>query len=205
MIGHLWKEETCASAVLIVSGKVMQPSPMSGAAHSVQPQLASRLQLAVTASAPATYGALLSEEEKTRQQAWGEEGLVSPGPQRRLRSLGSREASLASSKGEGPPTSVWRLLRPLPGPDAPRGPPSPTPTCSQMSGFCPHPCRLTFLPPHHHLISGPQPVSPDQLQYLPNQLTCLQAGDPINHLPAPNLLLKVKTLTVSLPYLKNLW
>ena len=54
--------------------------------------------------------AILSEEEKTRQQAWGEEGLVSPGPQRRLRSLGSREASLASSKGEGPPTSVWRLL-----------------------------------------------------------------------------------------------
>ena len=59
---------------------------------------------------------------------------------------------------------------------------------------CPHPCRLTFLPQHHHLISGPQPVSPDQLQYLPNQLTCLQAGDPINHLPAPDSLLKVKLL-----------
>ena len=77
MIGHLWKEEMCASAIRMISRKVMQPSPTSGVAHSVQPQLASRLQLAVTASAPITYGAKLSEEEKIRQQAWGEKGLVS--------------------------------------------------------------------------------------------------------------------------------
>ena len=82
MIGPLGKEETCASAIRMVSRKVMQPSPTSEVAHSVQPQLASWLQLVVTASAPATYEAKLSEEEKTRQQVWGEEGLVSPGPQR---------------------------------------------------------------------------------------------------------------------------
>ena len=81
---------------------------MSEAAHSVQPQLASWLQLVVKASAPTTYGAKLSEEGKTIQQAWGKEGRVSPeapgaawgawAPERPL-----SQASLTSPEGPAGP------------------------------------------------------------------------------------------------------
>lgn len=135
----------------------------------MQPQLASRLQLAATASAPITYGAKLSEEEKTRQQAWGEKGLVSPEPQRRLRSSGSREARLASSEGEGAETPPWppphlcgrscdltlvQMLHgvlPAPPPHAVRCPASaPIPAGSPS---CPHTITLFQALSLSHLIS----------------------------------------------------